>query len=141
MPEPGNRCRSFCGHRVQDTQGRAAAAFSGRGPPTETLPGWVPGQRLLYRRQERISRARPIVGSARQPAGATAVQTGTAHVAVPTTPTAKRLPAMPLVAPTDNIRVFPRWSPRAILLAPNQSNIQWTLMDLDVGFPHPSRRC
>ena len=51
------------------------------------------------------------------------VQTGRAHVAAPITTPVRRLPAMPLVAPTDNIRVFPRWSPRAILLASKQSNI------------------
>lgn len=48
------------------------------------------------------------------------------NVAKPTILPAKRLPAIPLVAPTDNIRVFPRWSPRAILLAPKQSNIHKT---------------
>ena len=53
------------------------------------------------------------------------VQTGPAHVAAsPTTPPVKWLPATPLVAPTENIRVFSRWSPRAILLAPIRANIQ-----------------
>ena len=51
--------------------------------------------------------------------------TGPAHVAAsPTTPPIKWLPATPLVAPTENIRVFSRWSPRAILLAPIRANIQ-----------------
>lgn len=52
------------------------------------------------------------------------VRTGPVHVTAPTTAPAKGLPAMPLVAPTDNSRVFPRWSPLAISLAPKQSNIQ-----------------
>lgn len=38
---------------------------------------------------------------------------------------AKWLPAMPLVAPMGNIRVFSEWSPLAIWLAPVGANIYW----------------
>lgn len=40
---------------------------------------------------------------------------------------AKSLPTTPLVAPEDNIHVFPEWSPLAILLAPTGAHIQVAL--------------
>lgn len=113
---------SICGHRVQNTQGRPQQRSLGarrlqRGFPAGSLPD---NSSAIVARMESAVHFPWFaeLGSLQwRP-----VQTGPAHVgASPTTPPAKWLPATPLVAPTENIRVFPRCVPTRNIAGPHTS--------------------
>ncbi|MDQ0095109.1 hypothetical protein J2T21_003004 [Paeniglutamicibacter psychrophenolicus] len=81
-----------------------------------------PEQRLRYRREDGVRRALPVVGSALQPLGATGpdrtcLRRGTHQ------PAGKAAPDNATGGSHGQYSGFPRWSPRAILLVPTQSNI------------------
>ncbi len=102
--------------------GQPRRRHHGRGLPTETLPDSVSAQRLHYRRQDEVRRAFPGIDNAGLPTSATGSDRTYSRRG-----THRRAgKAVPGNAPgaTDNIRVFLRWSPRAILLTLKQSNIQ-----------------